>query len=131
MLQRTIKTVLFAKLIIKPFGVIILLAINIFTLNCLSWIFFVTQKIIDFLISMAIYFMLAYCKLYIFLTLIFNFLLSIIALVDKTILLIADVLSLAVFCIFIICTNRNLISSSFLMLYLRWLYKCLRFSKQT
>lgn len=80
---------------------------------------------------MIICLILAHCKIYTFLMLISNSLLIIIALVDNIVLSIADVLSLAVFFIFLIFANGNLKSLSSLILYLRLVCKFLGFSRQT
>ena len=97
---------------------------QLFLAFCLPRTLFISQEIMGFLASAAICLMLAYCKTHTFLALKSNFPLPIIASVG-------DVLLSAVCCIFLTCVNRILASSSFSMLQLRWLCKCLGFGQQT
>ena len=88
-------------------------------------------EIMDLLTFATICLILAYCKIHTFLILTFNFSLFIIALVNRTVLSIANISPWAVFYIFLICVNESLILSLSSMLYLRWLCKLLRFDRKT
>ena len=91
------------------------LTIISYLLSLKGWIFLAPQEIMCFLTSTAIYIMLAWCTTYTFLMLISGLFAPIITLVNKAVLLISDVLTWAIFCIFLICANGNLTLSSFLM----------------
>ena len=75
--------------------------------------FFLFKEIINFLLSIAIYFILAYYKTYRIIILTSDFLLPIIVLVDKNILLIVNISFSVIFIhIFLIWANKSLISLS-------------------
>lgn len=84
----------------------------------LSLTFFISKKIISLFAFVAISFILVYYKTHISLMLKFDFFLLIIILVNENILLIADILSSIIFCIFLIYVNKILtISSSLIFIY--------------
>lgn len=75
-------------------------------------IFFIFQEIMSLFASITIYFILTYYTIYLFFKLISNFFLFIVILVNETVLSIVNTLTLVIFCIFPIYTNKNLISLS-------------------
>lgn len=87
--------------------------------------FFYILKNYDLLASMAICLKLAYCKTHTYLALISNFFLLIVAWVNHIILL------SVVCCIILMYINKSLTLSSFSILQLYWLCKCLGFDWQT
>lgn len=82
----------------------------------------------NFLAFTAICLILAHYKTYIFLMLIFDSFISIIALINRIFLLITDVSFLAVFFIFLLRVNKSL-TLSFLKLYMHLVCKFLGFNK--
>lgn len=78
----------------------------------LLWIYLISQEIMGLLASAVIWLILAYCKIYTFITLISDFPLHIVASVNWVVLCFANISSSAVCCILLICVDESLTSSS-------------------